>query len=145
MDSTNLYATWNKIYTCENALKENRPINCAYMQCKLAFSYWKVLPTDVFIIMAQCWALKQWNYRINFSAMIFLKKSSGLVNFLNLGLQIVVVCCRPGQNRVTWKAPRIREFVPLQEPIAVLASYVPHTQMPVWSNTSVVIHNIYFV
>jgi hypothetical protein len=38
---------------------------------------------------------------------------------------------RPRQNRVTWKTPSSRAFVPLQEPVAVLASYIPHTQMPV--------------
>ncbi len=38
---------------------------------------------------------------------------------------------RPGQNRVTWKTPSSRALVPLQEPVAVLASYVPHTQMSV--------------
>ena len=44
---------------------------------------------------------------------------------------IVGVRCRPGQNRVTWKTPRRAAFVPLQEPVAVLAFYVPHTQMQV--------------
>ncbi len=34
---------------------------------------------------------------------------------------------------------------PSKKPVAILASYVPHTQMPVWSNTSVVVHNLYFV
>jgi hypothetical protein len=38
---------------------------------------------------------------------------------------------RPGLNRVTWKTPSSRAFIPLQEPVAVLASYMPHTQMPV--------------
>ncbi len=52
---------------------------------------------------------------------------------------------RPGQNGVTWKTPSRAAFVPLQEPVAVLASYVRHTQIPVWSNTSVVVHNLYFV
>jgi hypothetical protein len=33
---------------------------------------------------------------------------------------------RPGQNRVTWKTPSSRAFVSLQEPVAVLPSYVPH-------------------
>ncbi len=42
-----------------------------------------------------------------------------------------VVRRRPGQNRVTWKTPSSRAFVSLQEPVAVLVSYVPHTQMPV--------------
>jgi hypothetical protein len=37
---------------------------------------------------------------------------------------------RTGQNRVTWKTPSRAAFVPLQEPVAVLASYVPYTQMP---------------
>ncbi len=37
----------------------------------------------------------------------------------------------PGQNRVTWKTPSRRAFVPLQEPVAVLTSYAPHMQMPV--------------
>jgi hypothetical protein len=36
----------------------------------------------------------------------------------------------PRQNRVTWKTPSRVAFVPLQEPVAVLASYVPHMQMP---------------
>ncbi len=57
---------------------------------------------------------------------------------------IVGVRCRPGQNRVTLKTPRRAAFVPLQEPVAVLAFYVPHTQTQVWSNTSVVVHNLYF-
>ncbi len=43
------------------------------------------------------------------------------------------------------KPPAAQLFVSLQEPVAVLASYVPHTQTPVWSNTSGVIHNFYFV
>jgi hypothetical protein len=38
---------------------------------------------------------------------------------------------RPRQNRVTWKTPSSRAFVPLQEPVVVLASYVPHTQIQV--------------
>jgi hypothetical protein len=38
---------------------------------------------------------------------------------------------RLGQNRVTWKTPSSRAFVPLQEPVVVLASYVPHTQIQV--------------
>ncbi len=59
--------------------------------------------------------------------------------------QPIGVWRRPGQNRVTWKTPSSRAFVPLQEPVAVLASYVPHAQMPVWSNMSVVVHNLYFV
>jgi hypothetical protein len=42
-----------------------------------------------------------------------------------------LVLRRPGQNRVTWKTSSSRAFVPLQEPVAVLASYVPHTQMSV--------------
>ncbi len=45
---------------------------------------------------------------------------------------------RPGQNRVTWKTPSSRAFVPLQEQVGVLASSVPHAQMQVWSETSVV-------
>jgi hypothetical protein len=49
--------------------------------------------------------------------------------------------CGPGQNRVTWKTPSRVAFVPLQEPVALLASYFPHKQMPVWSNTSVVIND----
>jgi hypothetical protein len=44
---------------------------------------------------------------------------------------------RPRHNRVTWKTPSRRAFIPLQEPVVVLASYVPHTKMPVWSETSV--------
>jgi hypothetical protein len=43
----------------------------------------------------------------------------------------MAVRCRPEQNRVTWKTPSSRAFVPLQEPVGVLASYVPHTQMQV--------------
>jgi hypothetical protein len=38
---------------------------------------------------------------------------------------------RPEQNRVTWKTPSSEAFVPLQEPVGVLASYVPHAQMQV--------------
>jgi hypothetical protein len=38
---------------------------------------------------------------------------------------------RPEQNRVTWKTPSSEAFVPLQEPVGVLASYVPHMQMQV--------------
>jgi hypothetical protein len=33
----------------------------------------------------------------------------------------------PGQNRVTWKTPSRAAFIPLQEPVAILASYIPHT------------------
>ncbi len=44
---------------------------------------------------------------------------------------ILSVRRRPGQNRVIWKTPSSKAFVPLQEPVAVLASYVSHTQMPV--------------
>ncbi len=57
----------------------------------------------------------------------------------HIGGPMVGVRRRPGQNRVTWKTPSTRTFVPLQEPVSVLASYVPHTQMPVWSNRSVVV------
>jgi hypothetical protein len=46
-------------------------------------------------------------------------------------IQLSIVRRRPGQNRVTWKTPSSRAFVPLQEPVVVLASYVPYTQMPV--------------
>ncbi len=45
--------------------------------------------------------------------------------------KIVIIQRRPGQNRVIWKTSSSRAFVPLQEPVAVLASYVPHTQMNV--------------
>ncbi len=38
---------------------------------------------------------------------------------------------RPGQNRVTWKTPSSRAFIPLQAPVVILASYVPHMQMQV--------------
>jgi hypothetical protein len=51
---------------------------------------------------------------------------------------------RPKQNRVTWKTPSSEAFVPLQELVGVLASYVPHAQMQVWSETSVVVHSLYF-
>ncbi len=44
---------------------------------------------------------------------------------------ILSVRRRPRQNRVTWKTPSSKAFVPLQEPVAILASYVSHTQMPV--------------
>jgi len=40
---------------------------------------------------------------------------------------------RPEQKRVTWETPSSEAFVPLQEPVGVLASYVPHAQMQVWS------------
>jgi hypothetical protein len=48
-----------------------------------------------------------------------------------MGRWIHCVRRRPGQNRVTWKPPSSRAFVPLQEPVGVLASYVPHAQMQV--------------
>ena len=51
---------------------------------------------------------------------------------------------RPEQKRVTWETPSSEAFVPLQEPVGVLASYVPHAQMQIWSETSVVVHNLYF-
>ncbi len=51
---------------------------------------------------------------------------------------------RPEQNRVTWETPSSEAFIPLQEPVGILASYVPHVQMQVWSETSVVVHNLYF-
>jgi hypothetical protein len=38
---------------------------------------------------------------------------------------------RPEQNRVTGETPSSEAFVPLQEPVGVLASYVPHAQMQV--------------
>jgi hypothetical protein len=41
--------------------------------------------------------------------------------FMNLKLKYVIVRCGPGQNRVTWKTPSRAAFVPLQEPVAVLA------------------------
>ncbi len=50
---------------------------------------------------------------------------------------------RPEQNSVTWKTPSSEAFVPLKEPVGVLASYVPHAQMQV-KRTSVVEHNLYF-
>ncbi len=36
-------------------------------------------------------------------------------------LYIIIVRRGPGQNRVTWKTPSRAAFVPLQEPVAVLA------------------------
>ncbi len=62
------------------------------------------------------------------------------VNVIVLKFYFASVRRRPGQNRVTWKTSSSGSFIPLQEPIAVLTSYIPHTQMPVWSNTSVVVH-----
>jgi len=46
-------------------------------------------------------------------------------------LQQTYICVwrRPGQNWVTWKTPSSRALFPLQEPVAVVASYIPHTQM----------------
>jgi hypothetical protein len=38
---------------------------------------------------------------------------------------------RPEQNRVTWETPSSEVFVPLQEQVGVLASYVPYAQMQV--------------
>jgi hypothetical protein len=38
---------------------------------------------------------------------------------------------RPEQNRVTWKTPSSEAFTLLQEPVGVLASYLPHAQMQV--------------
>ncbi len=35
------------------------------------------------------------------------------------------------QNRVAWETPSSEAFVPLQEPVGVLVSYVPHAQMQV--------------
>jgi hypothetical protein len=35
---------------------------------------------------------------------------------------VLYVRRRPGQNRVTWKTPSSRAFVPLQEPVVVLAT-----------------------
>ncbi len=43
----------------------------------------------------------------------------------------IIVWHRPEQNRVTWETSSSETFVPLQESEAVLASYVPHTQMQV--------------
>jgi hypothetical protein len=37
----------------------------------------------------------------------------------------------PDRKGVTWKTPSSSAFVHLQEPVAILVSYVPHTQMPV--------------
>ncbi len=39
----------------------------------------------------------------------------------------IMCSARTGQNRVTWKIPSRAAIVPLQEPVAVLTSYVPHT------------------
>ncbi len=44
---------------------------------------------------------------------------------------ILYVRHRPEQKRVTWKTHSSEAFIPLQEPVGVLASYVPHTQMRV--------------
>ncbi len=41
---------------------------------------------------------------------------------------LVGVRHRPEQNRVTWKTPSSEAFVPLQEPVGVLASYVPYVE-----------------
>ena len=41
------------------------------------------------------------------------------------------ICILLRVDRVTWKTPSSRAFVPLQEPVGVLASYVPHAQMQV--------------
>ena len=44
------------------------------------------------------------------------------------GLTCTGCSAQTGQNRVTWKTPSRAAFIPLQEPVAVLASCVPHTQ-----------------
>ncbi len=44
---------------------------------------------------------------------------------------VLTVQHRPEQNRVTWKTPSSEAFVPLQEPVGVLASYIPHVLMQV--------------
>jgi hypothetical protein len=72
-------------------------------------------------------------------------RSSQVLEHLAVNAKVATVRRKPGQKRVTWKTPSSRAFVPLQEPVAVLASYVPHTQMPVRSNMSVVVHNLDFV
>jgi hypothetical protein len=54
----------------------------------------------------------------------------------------------PGQNRVTWKSPSRAAFVPLQDPVAVLAILrSPHANagMKQYECGSVVVHNFYFV
>ncbi len=49
----------------------------------------------------------------------------------------IVVRRGPGQNRVTWKTPSRRAFVPLQEPVAVLASCkCRYEAIWVWSYTT---------
>ncbi len=79
------------------------------------------------------------------------EKYRGSGRWLSLGVLIWDNSCitsvrrRPGQNRVTWKTPSSRAFVPLQEPVGVLASYVPHAQMQVeakrlWSYTTFISH-----
>jgi hypothetical protein len=51
----------------------------------------------------------------------------------------------PGQNRVTWKTPNRAAFVPLQEPVAVLAILrSPHAKcryeaIGVWSYTTFIL------
>ncbi len=101
-----------------------------------------------------CWIIYKLNHKLSYGKLEFKEQKINASKLHNGTLQcrsivwaqkFPVVQPRPGQNRVTWKTPSSRAFVPLQEPVAILASYVPHTQMPVWSNTSVVVHNLYFL
>jgi hypothetical protein len=50
----------------------------------------------------------------------------------------------PNRIGLLGKLPSSEAFVPLQEPVGELASYVPRVQMQVRSETSVVVHNLYF-
>ncbi len=77
---------------------------------------------------------------LKFAKIAFMTQQIFFLKNINMG----IVRHRPEQNRVTWETTSSEAFVPLQELVGVLASYGPHAKMQVWSETSVVVHNLYF-
>jgi hypothetical protein len=69
------------------------------------------------------------NFRLPFMD----KKKTLQISKFNKSTVVMLLIVRRGpvQSKVTWKTPSRVAFIPLQKPVAVLASYVPHTQMPV--------------
>jgi hypothetical protein len=77
--------------------------------------------------------INSWGHKLYINTLLYdyTFLSNNLTRRRGMKIGIVGVRRRPGQNRVTWKTPSRAAFVPLQEPVAVLASNVPHTQTPV--------------
>jgi hypothetical protein len=99
------------------------PISCSTVEASLDTKMDQVDPNNQLEYMYPC-------IRINPTVSAKNVRTKCILRAKNV-YQCKTVQRRPGQDRITWETPNSRAFVPLQEPVVVLASYVPHTQMPV--------------